>query len=389
MSALMPFSSPEALRPLEGLRPPVSARATEMLDGPMAGPGAASLAAGAAVATAGASGEVNLNDAAEELTFGAASRMALRGLGTPDRTHLANFGRDPRTLRQVYRIARLKSLHAAYQDTPWGAQAPAMAQELLAKAKEGGNVQHLADLQSVDPFKRYAYLLEADELAQRDPQADPAVRERLQQAQVSFWQQHQRRIMAGFNTARPLARFAQRGQEWDDFREIYYDWVLQGGGLAATFKSLLSRFGPDRMRDAVDTLRQAIVADLASPLVQADWSRLVQQQGDLERTRTIWSLVVDADRFLAAAHRREPTDAQVMGFVSDVLDYATLAANERRFSALCATAYPGGEVSPWQRSELTKFLRRHLPMEIWSSPEARETLFTVTPPSLSAAIAVR
>lgn len=316
--------------------------------------------------------------AAEELSAGVATRLALRNLGTPGHRHLAAFARDPGSLRLTYRIARLRGLHAAFNDAAARERAAAMADELLVKAREGGDVKTLADLQHPDPFKRYVFLLEAEELADRTHAPDE-IRERLVRASAAIWDEHQRTIQAGFHTARPLAWFAQHEREWDEFRQIYFNWILHGTSLSTTFKSLLQKFGPQRMRYAVDTLRQALVADLASPVVNADWARLVQQQGDLERNRTIWSLVVGAEDFLTRLNRRPVPEHQVMTFVSEALDYACLGAGERRLHTLCMAASPGAEIDEALRWRVRAFLKRELLATLWSSAEARDTLFPPVP----------
>jgi hypothetical protein len=319
-----------------------------------------------------------LATAAEELSFGVSTRLALRNLGTPGHRHLAAFGRDPGSLRQIYRIARLRGLHAAFNDAAAREHAAARAHELLMKAREGGDVKALADLQHPDPFKRYVFLLEAEELADRAK--DPAdVRGRLTRASAALWDEHQRTIQAGFHTARPLARFAQHEREWDEFREIYFNWVIHGGSLSATFRNLLQKFGPQRMRDAVNALRQALVADLASPVVHTDWARMVQQQGDLERNRTIWSLMVEAHDFLSRLNRRPTPDHQVMTFVSEALDYACLGASERRLHALCLAASPGAPVNEALRWRVRNFLKQELLATLWPSAEARDALFSPAP----------
>jgi type III secretion system YopN/LcrE/InvE/MxiC family regulator len=312
--------------------------------------------------------------AAEELGLGVSTRLALRNLGTPGHRHLATFARDPGSLRQVYRIARLRGLHAAFDDAAAREQAATRADELLAKAREGGDVKVLADQQHPDPFRRYVHLLEAEELAGRTDAATD-VRERLARASQAVWQEHQRTIQAGFHTARPLVRFAQREREWDEFREIYFNWVVHGGSLPTTFKNLLQKFGPERMREAVDTLRQALVADLASPVVNADWARMVQQQADLERNRMIWSLVAGADEFLARLNQRPAPEHQVMSFVSEALDYACGSASERRLHALCMAASPGAEIDEALRWRVRAFLQRDVLATLWPSAEARDAVF--------------
>lgn len=355
-----------AFRPVDAVRPAPQARQA----GPEPTPSA--LHAPQPGSAAG------LAAAVEELGLGVSARLSVRSLGAPVHRHLAQFGRDPGSLRQVYRIARLRGLHAAFDDAAAREQAAARAGELLARAREGGDVRTLADLQHPDPFRRYVHLLEAEELASRaDAPAD--VSARLAHASEALWAEHQRTIQAGFHTARPLVRFAQHQGEWDEFRAIYFDWVVHGGSLSTTFKALLQKFGAERMRDAVDTLRQALVADLASPVVNADWARMVQQQADLERNRTIWALVVGADEFLTALHRRPAPQQQVMAFVSEALDCACLGASERRFQALCMAAAPGAEIDETLRWRVRSFLKRDVPAALWPSAEVRDALFPPAP----------
>lgn len=316
-------------------------------------------------------GGVDHVKAAEELSFGVAARS--RPLGAEKDTATLAQTRSGRDLvRQAYRILRLRGVQAAFDQAFWHGEIDANAQRTLAVVRRSDGSPF--DDADEDPFRRYVYLLEARR--QVDPAEEPVVGRRLDDELDKLWLAHENEIVAGFNTARPMMRFAERVEEWDHFRSIYFAWVAHGEPLATTFKSLLEKFGPARLRAAINTLRDAIAADLASPIVCADKTRMQQQQIDLERNRTISSLMADTELFCRQLKADQPPmPEQVMNFVGGVLEYAAGPANERKFNALCAIVLPDDEVTEVLRGRVRQFLKKSLPLPLWSSAEARDSLF--------------
>lgn len=350
--------------PLGSLRPSDFSLQPLPQDGPTIGVGPRHISSTASVDHVKAAEELGLSVAARSR-----ARSAQQDATTQEQT------RSGRSLvGQAYRVMRLRGLQTAFDQAFWSAEVAPQAQRRLVLARQfDGRSFDEAD-EGLDPFKRYLYLLEARELAEGTEA--PGVAMRLDDALDRLWEANEAQIVAGFNTARPLMRFASRIEEWDQFRSIYFAWVVHGEPLATTFRSLLQKFGPARLRSAIDTLRDALAADLASPIVCADRQRMQQQQIDLERNRTISSLVADTEHFCRELKAGSPPGPErVMDFVGGVLEYAAGPANERKFNALCAIAVPDDEVTEALRWRVRQFLKKHIPLPLWSSVEARESLF--------------
>jgi type III secretion system YopN/LcrE/InvE/MxiC family regulator len=320
---------------------------------------------------------VDFANAVEELAVGVAARTVTRLHEGPHRHPMGRIGRDLRSLRQIYRIGRLRGLHAAFEDAFWRDEVVAPADELISQARQGGDVKRLADFQAADPFKRYVFLLEAEVRARTESEPNLDVQKRLASALKQVWVEHEKQIQAGFNAAQPLARLSEHEQEWNEFRRVYFNCFVHHGTLAQTFKSLREKFEPERFRESIKTMRDALAADLASPAVLADRVRMEQQQRDLENNRTIWSLASDAEKFLHGLSGKHVPDQRVLDFVGEVLDYATGPANERKLNGICALV-PDAEPTEHLRWQVKNFMKHKLLLSVWSSLEAHDTLF---PPS--------
>lgn len=305
---------------------------------------------------------------AEEFTNFGISARARQHSTERESARPRNF--DQRALaRQAYRMGRLRGIYAAYDEVFWRNEVTPRAEKLLRAARRTGKVEARADAEQEDPFKRYIALLEARQLAAGDTQAG----QRLEASLDQVWEQHEGAIVAGFNTMGPLLRFSRDIGEWDTFRAIYFECVIHGE-LAKTFRALLDRFGPARLRSAIDTLRNAIAADLASPIVCADKDRWQQEYLDLVDNRRILSLIVTAEDFCREALTRDPEAEMVMSLVGGVLDYAA-GPNERKLNALCAILVPEEDVTEVWRLRLRQFMKKHVPLWLWSSAEARDLIF--------------
>ncbi len=321
-----------------------------------------------------ADAEVEAAEAAEEAGLAALARSWQTPGGARDH-HSASplWIRDDRgNARVAYRLGRLRRVHTLVSDAFWGEEVGPRAAELLSAAEDvRRDVHRLVTFQNANPFKRYVYLLEAEQQAA----AGSDVAKRLQDAMDKVWSEHAPSIVAGFNTAGALMHFARHVDEWDQMRNIYFALAVHGDSLATTFKALLEKFGPARLRSAIDALRRAVAADLASPIVSGDRERMLQQQGDLERNRTMSSLMADAEDLQRRLWFRTPKPEEVVAFVVAVLEYIAGPVNDRKFNALCALALPGEEIDEIVRRRIREFLKRKLPVWLWGSEDARETLF--------------
>jgi len=306
-------------------------------------------------------------EAAEELASGFTSRVRSYA-AERDKSTLDRNAHQRAVMRQAYRISRLRRVYVAVDQAFWHDEVTPRADELLKVARQQG--ERLTDSNEEDPFKRYVSLLQAKEQAGGDTQ----VQQRLDNALDQLWEQYQNAIVAGFNTKGPLLRFARDLAEWDHFRRIYLECVVHGE-LAKTFKALLDRFGPGRLGEAIGTLRNAIAADLNSPVVCADETRWQQETLDLVDNRRIHSLIATSDDFC----RREllpkaPTPEVVMNFVGGLLEFVA-GPNDRKLKALCAVLVSEEDVNEALRLRVCDFMKKHLPLWLWVTPEARDFIF--------------
>lgn len=317
--------------------------------------------------------DVDPVDAAEELSFSIAHRG--RTVVSQQETAQSSFTLDLRALaRLVYRINRLKGLNAAFDQAFWKGEVAQRGNDKLNMARDDDTVESLTDSGSEDPFKQYVYLMEARQLARH---GEPAAK-KLDDALARVWDNHQSTIVAGFNTMKPMVAFAKDLQEWDKFRAIYLECVVSGD-LGRTFKALLDKFGAGRLRQSIATLRNAIAADLASPIVSADKDRWQREYLDLMDNRRISSLIASTSDFCQELRVGDPQPDVVMGFVGGVLDFVA-APNDRKFNALCAVLVPEEELNEVIRMKVRSYLKKYLPLWLWSSPEARDQMLFHAPP---------
>lgn len=307
-----------------------------------------------------------------EHPFSAAARHPSRA--ESDAPMFQRLADTRQVVRQMYRTARLRGQHAAFEQLWQEGELVPHAKELIGEARRvDGDVYRLADRQNRDPFHRYLALLEARERLGLD---DPEAARQLDDGLARAWDKHEAEITAGFNTAGALMEFARDVEQWNYFRILYANLMLHDATLAAVFKALLEKFGPSRLGGAIEALRGAIVADLASPIVNADKVRLVQSQLDLENTRKMSSLVAEGDALCKQVQGTASTPEQVMRFVAGVLDYVGITAHaEQRFNALCDVLSPLDPTSAMARHCLREFLKLKVPLSLWRSLEIREYLF--------------
>jgi len=329
--------------------------------------------------TKGDNGATAQSRAAEAARFAEqAGASATQSTGSKHETDSSMFLRQTDTrqiVRQMYRMGRLKGQHAAFDMVFWESDIAKHADQLLRVAAVEGGLQQLADHRGRDPFEHYLTLLEARELAGGADSDDETI-QGLDDALDAAWSEHAEEILAGFNTAPALMRFAEQIDEWEYFREVYATLVLNGEALAKTFRSLLKRFGASRLRRAVKALRDAIAADLASPFVSADRTRLVECQRDLEGTHTISSIVAESDSLCRRMAPQDTTPERVMDFVGGVFDFISFNAfADQKLTELCALLVPKDQLTEKERHQVREFLKAHVPMGLWSSLAVRENLF--------------
>lgn len=280
--------------------------------------------------------------------------------------------------RQLVRtMYRLRNQYATFDQMWKEGEVDKTAEELVLEARSmEGDVYAAARRRQPDAFQRYLALLDArDRMQQFD---DELATLRIEAALEEDWAKHQDAIMAGFNSAESLLEYARNFAQWNYFRVLYASLMVHEATLAATFKALLEKFGPARITGAIEALRGAIAADLASPLVSCDRVRLIQSQLDLETTRKMSSLMREGDAVCKKVHGERSSPELVMRFVGGVFDYVGITTySDQRFTLLCELLNPDDPTHPATRHFLREFLKSSIPLSLWRSMEVRANLFPV------------
>ncbi|WP_143073949.1 hypothetical protein [Roseateles sp. YR242] len=300
-------------------------------------------------------------------------RLAALGLHLPSAPGAHSLIKDARQMRELYRFSRMRKLHAAIPEAEWRDYAEPRAPEVLNVAREGRDLKHFVVLQQSQPFKQYLSLLEAEHLLEATGGSEPEVHERIAAAQAAIWDSHAADIALDFHTSAPLLSITRSLHGWDEARAIYRDWVPQSNGMQSLYRNLHQAFGPARLRAGLVAMRNALRADLASPLVLRDRTRWQTQTIDLERTAVLERLVASADQFM---DKGVPDVGQERWgqFMSEVIECTAGQVSERRLQTLHAAAFPDRSYSPNDRGAVVNFLLKALPMDMWEQPEVRDAL---------------
>jgi type III secretion system YopN/LcrE/InvE/MxiC family regulator len=258
----------------------------------------------------------------------------------------------------------------------------------------------IAERRASDPLRRYLLLalaeqkLEAEEKA-AEGEAREAVSARLAKLRAVIdrtLRAHGKRIRGGANTAEALQQFSALIDERDQLREIYYDTIVQGPTVRETFERLLKAFGPARFAQAIRTMRNAIVDDMRAPFPSANTILLEAYYTGLRDAHMIQSLIrstEDLQKRVGPCALGTPDG--VIEFLSQTLRYTEGPGNSRQLKLLCE-AVVGKEEKDLAgddriRNAVRTFMLQAVPMELWSSPEIRDTVMTPKPVAANPAAA--
>jgi hypothetical protein len=317
--------------------------------------------------------DVDPVDDAEEVGFGMVTR-GMSKIALQQQSSVAKKRDGRQHFIQIVRLARLKGMNPAFDESFWRNEVAVNADEMLTMARRGSSSSEQLAGGAVfeDPFKRYLFLLVAKQRTEPD---EPASK-KLDDAMDRIWVKHELEIESAFNTMVPMWEFVRDEKEWDAFRGIYIDYIVPGE-LALSLKALLERFGPGRIAAVIDALRKAMAFDLNSRIICLNTERWRQEMLDLVDNRRIAGLIGGASDFCREVQGRDPDPETVLGLVTGALDLAA-GPNPRKLDGLCAMLKPGELVSELLRGRVRAYLNKCVPLWLWSSPDARDSiLFTV------------
>jgi type III secretion system YopN/LcrE/InvE/MxiC family regulator len=241
-----------------------------------------------------------LQDAAEELTFGAHEFRNKRELGerrlsdSEGSSQLETVRRIQEYLEQLPDIGP-RQLHDLYEQMRAGGEKP---------SREGFQ-RRLGGFHQDITYQQAALELMASELERSgdDPELRDVVRAALVDNERSFGAE----IRAGLNVTRAAIETAASSDEVQELRDMYRSTVLNHESLRQSFTNIVDRYGDEDLGDRIGFLLKAVGDDLSSrgpSIASAELKIILDDLHQLEtlstiRERTIASLQRLDARFAA------------------------------------------------------------------------------------------
>ena len=330
-----------------------------------------------------------LANAADEMTQAFSTRVQERSL----RERTVSVGTGSAELDRERLRAMLAELSGGQADADSGGSGDAL-QDLAKKILgQPGQARQLARELGGDASGQYLALLEVAELmAEGGLGADPGGRaqDAVQEAIAELMAEHGQSIRADINTFDAAQTLGPGGAQ--AFRAVYRDSVLGAADIAATLNHLLQAAGGDRGSDfsrVLQTMVAALGLDLAAARPSTDPVRLQSLVSDLYQLEVIATVVDrcgELSQSLNARHGLAPFSATGMAgaLVSLTgerwIDAARLTRVAEQFGAheppTCTVDFLAGA-----RNAL-----RDLPVKVFASPEARQTLLDAAQGAVDSAV---
>lgn len=335
-----------------------------------------------------------LSDSADELSQSLSSRVQERSI--KERRVGAGPNADLALTRA--RLQELQRLMQGAGQSGGGKPGPEHEAELQDLARrvlrDPGQARQQAQARGDEPSGQYLSLLEVASLI-RDgvAGADPGGRAlaQVEEAAAQLLAEHGDLIRADMNSADALAALATP-EEVQGFRSAYRDAVLAKPDLASTLRHVLdtaSGGGADDYMRVLDTLRNALGADLAAERPSAERARLQNLVTDLFQLKVIATVVEQGGRLsqtLAKRHAVPPFKGTLMAseLVALTGERWVDASRFTRVAERCGVARPTACVVDFLTGLRTGL--RDLPPQVFASSEARQSLLDAAQQAIDAAI---
>ena len=340
-----------------------------------------------------------LLDAASELTQAFAARMQSRGI--KERTiltggALAGLSREIRhkTLEHT-RLGKPRSGRSGEAERESGeGDAPAQGDLARAILKRPDRIRQFAEESEGDPTAQYLMLLDAAEeieSGQAGPDAGGVAAAAVREALEEMFAERGERILADVNTVEAYSRLST--EQAQHFRAAYHDAAIGAESLGGVVNHLLKVVSDSgsgaSFRDVHQTMIAAIGLDLAASRSSTDKSKLQSLVSDLYHLEVVSTLLEtsgELSRQLQARHGTAPfSPNQLTGDLValtgerwvDADHFKRLADRFRAMDPLAATV-----------DFLTgvRNLVKEIPVKVFSTPEARQTLIDAAQDALDYAI---
>ncbi|MEI7783772.1 MAG: TyeA family type III secretion system gatekeeper subunit [Betaproteobacteria bacterium] len=324
-----------------------------------------------------------LSDAAEELTQSLAGKAQEKSI----KERKGDNGRDLASLTRAQRVAMIMAMAGVEQQ-------PEQPQELARGAlKQPGQVKRQAREGGGTACEQYLALLEAADLIDEGRVGvDPGGRgaEALREAAAEVLAEHGGDIRADVNTfeATRILTPEQAAQ----FRSTYRDVVLGQGAVNDTLRRLLDMQPKGQGGDfsaLLETTRQSLGLDLAAARPSGDPVRLQSVMTDLSHLKvisTVIDLCADISQTLSERHGLPPFSPTSL--TSELLALSSDRwVDGSRFTSICKRFNMSQPLEAavhfitGARNAL-----REMPVQVFQSPEARQSLIDAAQNALDEAI---
>jgi type III secretion protein W len=333
-----------------------------------------------------------LSDAAEELTQAFSTKVQERKL----KERMASGEERPNGLTRAQMAAMLETLAGEQQAGDEGKSAAERAIEAVGrKTRERPNLarQHARE-QGGNASEQYLLLMEvAERLSEGRLGPDPGGRaaEAAREAAAELYAEYGKEIHADLNTFAAVKDLS--GKDAAQFRSDYREVVMGEATVADTLRRLVDMV-PDGQHDrfdiVLDTMREALGLDLAAARPSGDPVRLQALVTDLAHMKVIRTVIDQCAELSTTLTRRHGLEPPVS---ATRMTRELLALTADRWvdaSRVTRIADDLGAADPPEAAVhlLTgaRSALRELPVQVYSSADARQTLLDAAQGALDHAI---
>jgi type III secretion protein W len=331
-----------------------------------------------------------LSDSADELSQSLSSRVQERTL--KERRVSSGSNGDLALSR-----ARLQELQRLLQggQGDGGSQDEAAQLDLARNIlRQPGQARQQVQARGDDPSGQYLSLLEVAALIREGAagaDAGGVALAEVEEAAARLLAEHGEAIRADMNSADTLSALATP-EEVQGLRSAYRDAVIGQPDLASTLRHVLdaaSGGGADDYLRVLDTLRNALGADLAATQPSTEPARLQSLVSDLYQLKVIGTVVEQGSRMsqtLAQRHAVPPFKGTLMAseLVALTGERWVDASRFTRVAERCGAARPTACAVDFLTG--LRHSLRDLPPQVFASPDARQSLLDTAQQAVDAAI---
>ncbi len=238
-----------------------------------------------------------LEDAAEELTFGQSERVEdkLSKRKIKGRAGLKTFAMEQaeKYLKQVPDLERNKKL-SDFVKTVLGEGAQATPEKLRQGAREFSS-------DATHQFLALSYAHEQAKIEHADPKLLSALEQTIEQLQA----EEAPAIQAGLNVSTVANSFSESGlSDTQQLRDLYRDVVLDYGTVQEAYTKVVAQYEDRKFPEAVNFLLKSLSADLGASTHSISKVRLKQIMDDMYQLKSLNSMYDECQALLDRVRHR-------------------------------------------------------------------------------------